>query len=204
MSRSVQRYKLRKKKEDVTNSILFQSSLELNFNPLHAGRESEGHLSWYAAYCACHSSFIFENLRKGTWQGAGCHRGTSTKSTGSSSWCCSCRCGDAVAGDVVLLVVGWGSSIVDNVFSVLSLISHLYTFFAAISYVLLFFRSLLCCLQHHRMKILLSWSYSSCVLSSFLSIPGINSHISVKRQRLRGGARWRHVSKLSYFLPGAS
>ena len=46
--------------------------------------------------------------------------GTSTKSTGSSSWCC-CWCGDVVAGDVVLLMkLGLVPSIVDNVLGVLS------------------------------------------------------------------------------------
>ena len=40
----------------------------------------------------------------------------STKSTGSSSWCCSCTCDDVFAGDVVfLLVVGSGSSIVKRI-----------------------------------------------------------------------------------------
>ena len=28
------------------------------FESLHTGRESEGHLSWYAAYCVYHSSTI--------------------------------------------------------------------------------------------------------------------------------------------------
>ena len=71
----------------------------------------------------------------GTWLGAGCQYrrralglrrgvaavGDELESTGSSSWCCSCRCGDVFAGDVVLLLeVGPGSSIVDNVFGVLS------------------------------------------------------------------------------------
>ena len=43
------------------------------------------------------------------------------KSTGSSSWRCSCRCAVVFAGNVVLLLVlGLVSSVIDNVFGVLS------------------------------------------------------------------------------------
>ena len=47
--------------------------------------------------------------------------GDELKSTGSSSWCCSCWSGDVFAGDVVLLlVVVSGTSTVDDVLGVLS------------------------------------------------------------------------------------
>ena len=52
---------------------------------LHAGRGSEGRLSWNAALHFAHNSYTFVHL-------APIQSYTTMKSTGSSSWCCTCRC----------------------------------------------------------------------------------------------------------------
>ena len=74
---------------------------------LHAGRRSEGHLSWKTAhrllrnaYATRRTSHIFEHLGIGTWQRAGCQYRTKSsgvaavgdelKGSGSSSWWCFC------------------------------------------------------------------------------------------------------------------
>ena len=50
---------------NVAYSILFQRG---DVQSLHAQRESEVHLSWYAAYCVCHWSVIFVHLGMGTYE----------------------------------------------------------------------------------------------------------------------------------------
>ena len=60
MSRSVQRSQTEKKRCDKFNTV--SASSRTDVKSLHAGKESEGHLSWCAACCACHSPFISVHL----------------------------------------------------------------------------------------------------------------------------------------------
>ena len=40
----------------------FPTISQTDVESLHAGRESEGHVSWYTAHCVCQSSHIFAYL----------------------------------------------------------------------------------------------------------------------------------------------
>ena len=58
----MQRSQTEKKREgcDLFDSVSKGSRTDVK--SLHAGRESEGYLSWYAGHCVCHSTFVFAYL----------------------------------------------------------------------------------------------------------------------------------------------